>query len=136
MYLLDTNSCINILNDSSGPATRKLRQHFPSEICLCSVVKGELLYGARRSNRVVENLHLLHRFFEPFICLPFDDSCAEQYGVIRADLSQQGALIGPNDLMIAATALANGMTLVTHNLREFSRVPDLLIEDWESPQFP
>jgi len=96
------------------------------------VVKAELLYGARRSNRVPENLRILERFFAPFICLPFDDSCAEWYGLIRAALSQQGALIGPNDLMIAATALAHVDTLVTHNVREFSRIPGLQIEDWES----
>jgi tRNA(fMet)-specific endonuclease VapC len=133
MYLLDTNSCISILNDSSVSTTRRLRQHLPSEIYLCSVVKAELLYGARRSSREADNLRLLHRFFAPFVSLPFDDNCAGQYGSIRADLSQLGALIGPNDLMIAATALANGMTLVTHKLREFSRVPGLLIEDWEGP---
>jgi tRNA(fMet)-specific endonuclease VapC len=65
--------------------------------------------------------------------LPFDDRAAEEYGKTRAHLSSMGTLIGPNDLIIAATALAHGCTLVSHNTREFSRVPGLLLEDWEIP---
>lgn len=133
MYLLDTNACIRILNNSSEPLVRNLRQHAPSEIRLCSIVKAELVHGARRSARIAENLQLLQHFFEPFTCLPFDDVCAEQYGIIRADLAREGALIGPNDLMIAATARAYDLILVTHNVGEFSRVVGLQIEDWESP---
>jgi tRNA(fMet)-specific endonuclease VapC len=65
--------------------------------------------------------------------LPFDDRAAEVYGRIRAHLTATGMAIGPNDLMIAAIALANGLTLVTHNTAEFSRVPGLTIEDWQAP---
>lgn len=131
MYLLDTNACIRILNDSSASLAGRLRQHDPSDIRLCSVVKAELFYGARRSSRVSENLRLLQRFFAPFICLSFDDRCAEHYGLIRADLERAGTPIGPNDLMIAATARAYDLVLVTHNTREFSRVVGLQLEDWE-----
>src|SRR3990167_1680598 len=111
MYLLDTNACIRILNDSSASLAGRLRQHDPSDIRLCSVVKAELFYGARRSSRVSENLRLLQRFFAPFICLSFDDRCAEHYGLIRADLERAGTPIGPNDLMIAATARAYDLVL-------------------------
>ena len=74
---------------------------------------------------------LLTSFFAPLISLPFDDACAEEYGALRATLAAAGRPIGPNDLLIAATALAHDLTLVTHNLREFSRVAGLKIEDWE-----
>jgi len=131
MYLLDTNACIRILNNSSVSLVGRLRQHDPSDIRLCSVVKAELFYGARRSSQVSENLCLLQRFFAPFICLPFDDRCAEHYGLIRVDLERAGTPIGPNDLMIAATARAYDLVLVTHNTREFSRVVGLRLEDWE-----
>lgn len=78
-----------------------------------------------------ENLALLGRFFEPFVSLPFDDGCAEHYGQIRSGLEREGRPIGPNDLMIAATARAHGLTLVTHDSAEFARVPGLPLEDWE-----
>ncbi len=131
MYLLDTDACIRILNDSSVNLVARLRLHQPSEIRLSAITKAELLYGARHSERVGENLRLLGRFFEPFACLPFDDACAEHYGMIRADLAARGQTIGPNDLLIAATARAHDLTLVTHNVREFSRIVGLKLDDWE-----
>ena len=131
MYLLDTNACIRILNNSSAPLVVRLRQHRPDEIAVCAVVKAELLYGAQRSSRVAGNLRLLDRFFEPFYSFPFDDSCAQNYSRIRAELARLGTPIGPYDLMIAATAVANNRTLVTANTREFGRVPGLAIENWE-----
>ena len=131
MYLLDTNACIRILNDTSPPLVQRLATHAPSEIRLCSIVKAELLYGARHSERPAENLKLLAHFFDPFVSLPFNDSCADHYGQIRAELAQAGMLIGPNDLFIAAIARGCDLTLVTHNLEEFGRVHDLRLEDWE-----
>lgn len=130
-YLLDTNACIRLLNGTSAPLAARLRAHPPSEVCLCSVVKAELLYGARRSSGVAENLRLLERFFAAFGSLPFDDACAEQYGQLRNELEAGGTPIGPNDLLIAALARGHGLTLVTHNTGEFSRVIGLKLEDWE-----
>jgi tRNA(fMet)-specific endonuclease VapC len=103
---------------------------------LCSIVLAELIFGARNSSRVEQNLRTIERFRAPFISLPFDDAAAEHYGAIRADLTRGGALIGPNDLMIAAIARANDLTLVTHNLSEFGRVTGLRIEDWEDLDIP
>lgn len=134
MYLLDANACIRILNNTSPSLIERLAEHEPSAMWLSSVVKAELLFGARRSERVQENLELLARFFAPFVSLPFDDRCAEEYGLIRAALTRLGTPIGPNDLMIAATARAYDLTLVSHNVSEFSRVPGLRVEDWESPR--
>ena len=135
MYLLDTNACIRILNDASPLLVQRLASHAPSEIRLCSIVKAELLYGARHSQRIPENLKLLAQFFAPFVSLPFNDRCAEQYGQIRAELVQAGTLIGPNDLLIAAIARVYELTLVTHNVEEFGRVNGLRLEDWEKVGF-
>jgi tRNA(fMet)-specific endonuclease VapC len=131
MFLLDTNACIRILNGSSPALASRLRACEPSSIRLSAVTKAELLYGAHRSTRVTENLRLLEEFFSAFASLPFDDRCAEHYGSIRADLAGRGKPIGPNDLLIAATARAHDLTLVTHDRREFSRVVGLKLEDWE-----
>jgi len=110
----------------------RLAQAPPDEIRLCSIVKAELYDGAYRSSRREQNLVLLDRFFQQFISLPFDDQAAQVYGQVRAELSRRGQIIGPNDLLIASIALANSLTLVTHNTREFSRMMGLKIEDWET----
>jgi tRNA(fMet)-specific endonuclease VapC len=102
-----------------------------AEIFLCSVVKGELFYGARRSNNPVKSLQIQQQFLSQFVSLPFDDAAAVIYGEIRAALAQAGTPIGSNDLQIAAIALAKNLTLVTHNTREFSRVQGLKLEDRE-----
>jgi tRNA(fMet)-specific endonuclease VapC len=132
VLLLDTNICIYLLNNRQPALIEKFRQHSPQDIALCSIVKAELLSGARRSERVEANMQRLKTFFAPLQSLPFDDRCAEHYGAIHADLSQQGTLIGPNDLLIAAIARANDATLITHNTREFNRVIGLRVEDWQS----
>ena len=132
MYLLDSNVCIHLLNEGHSTIEQHFRSHSPTDIILCSIVKAELLYGARHSQRVEANLKRLNLFFAPLTSIPFDDRCAEEYGVIRADLTQQGKLIGPNDLMIAAIARAFNVVLVTHNTDEFGRITGLRMEDWEN----
>jgi tRNA(fMet)-specific endonuclease VapC len=136
MYLLDTNTCIQLLNRKASAVSRRFALQAPHEIALGSVVKAELLYGARHSMQVEENLSLLRSFFAPLVSLAFDDRCAEEYGQIRADLRRQGRPIGPNDLLIAATARAFDAILVTHNGAEFGRVAGLRLEDWEEATPP
>ena len=131
MYLLDSNVCIHLLNEKHSEIERYFRSHSPAEIALCSIVKAELLFGARYSLRAEANLQRLKLFFAPLASLPFDDRCAEEYGQIRADLTGQGKLIGPNDLLIAAIARAHDAILVTHNTNEFGRIIGLRLEDWE-----
>ena len=131
-YLLDTNACVSHLRSpGKSYVTAKLLGCRPREVSLCSVVKAELIYGAERSRNPAQNLAQVRKFFAGFASLPFDDKAAENYGPLRAQLVSQGATIGPNDLMIAAIALANNLTLVTHNVAEFGRVPGLQVEDWE-----
>lgn len=130
-YLLDTNACIRYLNGQSENVKARLERLTPDEIRLCSVVKAELLYGAAKSATGEGSLARLNRFFSLFNSLAFDDRSAVVYGALRADLERRGRLIGPNDLMIAAIALANDSILVTHNTREFGRIGNLKHEDWE-----
>lgn len=130
-YLLDTNTCIGYLNRRNQNIFQNLSRRSPTEIRLCDVVKFELYYGAYRSSRQQQNLVLLERFFGAFQSLPFDNDSALVCGRIRSQLQAQGTPIGAYDLQIAAIALAHDLTLVTHNLREFNRVENLKIEDWE-----
>ena len=132
MFLLDTNVCIHVLNDSSPPVVARFAAESPATIRLCSIVKAELLYGARKSRRVARTLMSLDRFFRPLLSFPFDDDCAHEYGRIRADLDRAGTPIGGNDLLIAAIARRHDLTVVTHNVDEFTRVTGLAVEDWQA----
>lgn len=132
MYLLDTNTCIHIINRSSGVVAQRYRQLEPSQICLCSVVKAELYYGARKSQQCDANIERINFFSKPLKSLSFDDRCAEAYGEIKAILASQGRIIGPNDLLIAAIARTYDAVLVTNNTREFARVTALRLEDWQT----
>ncbi len=129
-YLLDTNICIYFLNQRSGTVIQRLRHIPPQDLWLCSVVKAELWYGALKSTRPTENCTRLDEFFAGFLSTSFDDEASRKYGEIRVALEQTGTPIGPNDLCIAAIALANNMVLITHNRKEFQRVEGLLLEDW------
>ena len=131
-YLLDTNACVECLRSRNAGVIARFESCRPGELRLCSVVVGELYYGAYKSPKPAANLALVRTFSGPLSSVPFDDRAAEVYGRIPADLERQGHPIGPNDTMIAAIALANGLTLVTHDTAEFSRVPGLLIEDWQT----
>lgn len=132
MFLLDTNVCISILNGSNRAIQTTFSAESPRTLRLCSVVVAELLYGARKSTQVEASLGHLSTFFAPLTSVPFDNNCAAHYGLVRASLAYRGTPIGPNDLMIAAIALANDLTLVTNNTREFNRVVGLAVVDWKS----
>lgn len=131
-FLLDSNTCIQFLNDSHAGIRRQFFAHHPSDLVLCSVVKAELLYGAYRSTRVAANLQRLQTFFDPMGCLPFDDACVHSYGQLRSVLATKGEPIGANDMLIAAIGLTHKLTVVTHNTREFARVDGLKLQDWET----
>ena len=130
-YLLDTNVCIRYLNGQSDALRRCLKSKLPGEICLCSIVKAELFYGVVKSSKPEKNLERLSHFISGFPSLSFDDNSSEIYGKVRWDLERVGQPIGPNDLLIASITMSNGLTLVTHNTKEFSRISELSIEDWE-----
>jgi tRNA(fMet)-specific endonuclease VapC len=132
-YLLDSNAWIGWLRNSQPKLVARIAQEDPADLRLCSVVLGELLYGAERASPAyrASNLQAVTLIRARFVSLPFDDSAAEEYGKLRAHLAAAGQPIGPTDMMIAAIALANGLTVVTHNTAEFGRVPGLAVEDWQ-----
>ena len=130
MWLLDTNVCVMLINRTDQALAERLLARAPGSICLCSVVKAQLSFGAHNSSRVAENLQRVERFCSAFPSLAFDDEAASHYGVIRTLLRREGRPIGANDLMIASIALAGSVRLVTRNWDEFSRVPGLEVELW------
>lgn len=132
IYLPDTNACIVYLKGRNDRLRDRMDTMPQRYLRLCSVVKGELLAGTYRYDDPPARMRRLARFFAPFESLPFDDAAAEEYGPVRAHLQRSGRLIGPNDMLIAAIALANDCTVVTHNTSEFGRVPGLSVEDWEA----
>jgi len=130
-YLLDTNVCIGILNGRSEKIRNKIFSIASHEVCIPVIVRYELYFGAAKSIVQVPTLSKLEQFLSSFNSLNFDDSSAKMAGEVRALLEKTGRPIGPYDILIAAMALANGLTLVTHNVKEFSRIPNLLLDDWE-----
>ena len=130
MYLLDTNICIYFMKNMYPELTEKLLSLNPASLLISSVTVYELEYGAEKSNRGEKNRQRLALFLAPFKILPFTADDAVTAGKIRAFLEKQGKPIGPYDIQIAAQASTRGVTLVTHNTGEFSRVPNLKVEDW------
>ncbi len=130
-YLLDTNVCIEILRGRNTALKASLAARELSDLALCSIVWAELQCGAQLAQNPQAELAKLQAAFGTWPRLPFDDAAAECYGEIRAHLQRAGDLIGGNDLLIAAIAQTNELTLVTHNTNEFARVPNLQIEDWQ-----
>jgi tRNA(fMet)-specific endonuclease VapC len=130
MYLLDTNICIYIINSRSQKAAEVFASKPPFSILLSAVTLAELEYGASKSSNRERNRFALVNFAAPFEIVPFTDSDAEVFGVIRAELEREGRVIGPYDMQIAAQALSRNMTLVTNNIKEFERIPGLKLENW------
>lgn len=128
-YLLDTNAVIGLLNDTQSKLARRARRENPAEVAISAIVAHELFYGAFKSKRTSHNVALIDSL--QFAVVEFDKEDARRAGEIRALLSDKGTPIGPFDVLIASQALSRSLTLVTHNAREFSRVPKLKIEDWQ-----
>ncbi len=123
MYLLDTNAVITLLNGRNSVASEWARQQLPSEIAISAVVVHELYYGAHKSKRRDGNVALIDSL--PFEVLEFDKEDARSAGKIRAELALAGTPIGPLDVLIAGQAISRNLTLVTYNLKEFSRIENL-----------
>lgn len=128
-FLLDTNIAIALLKNEDAVADKFITRA-PDDFYLCSIVKAELLFGARNSQRVNDNLSLLERFFKQFQSLPFDDKAAEYYAATRVLLNKAGTPIGAHDLEIAGIAQSHDLTILTRNRKEFLRVPGLRVETW------
>ncbi len=129
-YMLDTNTIAYARNRKPACVLERLLQHDPSEICISSITMAELEYGVFNSSKPLQNRTALLMFLSGITILPFDTDASLDYGDIRYKLKTSGAIIGGNDLLIAAHARSQGLTLVTHNTKEFSRVENLQLEDW------
>lgn len=113
-----------------------LKSSNPRLFGIPAVVEAELRTGAQKSSKPKTNRLLLESFLAPFQLAPFDSRCAIEYAKLRAYLEKRGQKIGPNDMLIAATALAYGAVLVTGNTREFERIPGLDLESWHEVELP
>lgn len=131
-YMLDTNLCVRVLRNRPEALRSKFNTE-ASSLSISSVVLYELLYGAAKSARPVENRNEVEAFAERLEVLDFDPDAALHAGEIRAELERAGNPIGSYDLLIAGHARSRGLIVVTNNMREFQRVEGLRMEDWEAP---
>lgn len=128
-YLLDTNIISDVIRNPDGPAARRIEQVGPTEIFTSIIVASELRYGCAKKGSP-KLLAKVEGILETIPVLPLDVPTDAEYGGIRAELEAAGQPIGMNDLLIAAQAHALGLTLVTDNTREFSRIRGLNVENW------
>ena len=133
-YMLDTDICSYVMKRSHPAVLRRLRAVPVADVCMSVVTKAELLYGVEVSPRRSQDAAALAAFLAYVESLEFPDEAALHYAEIRASLKRRGAMIGANDLFIAAHARSLGVTLVTNNVAEFERVDDLRIENWTRPR--
>jgi len=131
-YMLDTNICIYIIKQKPANVITRFRQLPILSLAISSITLSELEYGVMKSSKPDQNQLALSQFLAPLEILPYEDNAAQNYGKLRAFLEKQGTPIGSLDMLIAAHALSINCTLVTNNEKEFSRVPDLHIENWIS----
>ena len=128
-FLMDTNTCVYALKRNTSVIDR-LREHSPDEVVVSIITLAELWFGARKSGRPEANRDRIDAFLKPFEVLPFDAAAAEAYAEIRLVPERSGRPIGERDLQIASIAVARRLTVVTHNVSEFGRVPGLKVDDW------
>ncbi len=129
-YFLDSNICICYLTGRSPKITECIRNTDPIHIKIPSLVKAELLVGALKNKKHEENLKVINNFLSYFEIIPFGDIEADIYAEIRSILEKKGKIIGPNDLIISATVMANNGILITNNEKEFKRIDNLRITNW------
>jgi tRNA(fMet)-specific endonuclease VapC len=127
--LLDTDVCIAVLNRNTRIRPH-LEQHVPSSLRISAITLAELRFGVAKSTQPRRAATNLNALLSKVAVVPFDDAATARYGDLRAVLERRGSPIGPLDTLIAAHALALRWTLVTHNVREFRRVPGLTVVDW------
>lgn len=130
MWLLDTNICIYLIKNGPEHVLQRLRELVIANVGVSSITVAELQYGVAKSGRREQNSLALAAILAPLDVIAFDDAAAAVYGTVRAELERAGTPIGSMDLLIAAHTRALGRTLITHNTREFSRIPGLKTEDW------
>lgn len=129
-YMLDTNICIYAIKNKPPQVLRCLRENMGKGLCISAITLAELEHGVEKSAAPERNAAALMQFLAILNVLPFDNLAAVEYGKICAFLQRKGTPIGTMDMLIAGHARAEGLILVTNNVREFERVPELVIENW------
>lgn len=128
--LLDTNICIYTIRQRPPEVRVRFEAYQPGELAISSITLSEMEYGAAKSQKPEQNRQSLLQFLLPLEILNYDATAAQAYGKVRTELERAGTPMGAMDLMIAAHALSLNLTLITHNLKEFQRVPGLRAESW------
>ena len=128
--MLDTNICIYIIKRKPQAVVERFLHTEISQIGISSITLSELMYGVSKSSKPEQNQLALMQFMAPLEILPYSDDAAQYYGDLRVHLEKHGTLIGSLDILIAAHALSTACTLITNNENEFTRVPNLKIENW------
>ena len=128
-YMLDTNICIYLMNNKDKNILKKYSNINPEELCISNITYSELMYGVEKSKKREFYLTRVLLFLSRINILNYDFAASEEYGKIRAELERKGKVIGPNDMLIAAHAKSQGLTLITNNIKEFKRIDGLKIKD-------
>ena len=131
VLMLDTNICIYLIREKPSSILERFKEHAVGDIGISVITLAELEYGVSRSSKPATNKEALNQFIAPLELVAFDRSATAVYGKLRTTLEKKGQSIGAMDLLIAAHALALNVRLVSHNVREFGRVPGLRVETWE-----
>jgi tRNA(fMet)-specific endonuclease VapC len=129
-YMLDTDTSSYIMKRSNAQVLKKLQRVLIGDVCISAISRCELMYGVEVSPRRRQDQTALDLYLRHVAVLDYPSDAALDYAAIRADLKKRGAMIGGNDLLIAAHARCLGLTLVTNHVREFSRVQSLRVENW------
>ncbi len=129
-FMLDTNICIYLIKKKPPTVLKKFKTFQINELGISSITLAELEFGVYNSGYPEQNQEALNQFLSPLEIAPFDHQAAVEYGRIRTYLQQRGLPIGAMDLLIAAQAKSLAIPLVSNNLREFKRIPGLLLENW------
>ena len=128
-YMLDTNICIYVIKNRPE-GLRERFNRLADQLCISAVTLAEIIYGAEKSARQIENIKVVEQFASRLDVLPFGERAATHYGQIRADLERAGHPIGLHDMMIGGHARSEGLTLVSNSVREFQHIEGLRIDNW------
>jgi tRNA(fMet)-specific endonuclease VapC len=129
-FLLDTNICIYLIKKKPVTVLKKFQTFQINDLGISAITLAELEFGVYNSSHEEQNQQALSQFISPLEIVPFDDRAADEYGRLRAYLKRRGFLIGAMDMLIAAQAKSLSMPLITNNVREFKKIPGLLLENW------
>ena len=131
-YMLDTNICIGLIRQKPIKLIERLTDHIPGEIGISTITVAELAHGAQKSNQSEKNMQALEQFLLPLEVADYNQNASIAYGFVRAYLEKNGSVISSMDMLIGAHALSLNVIMVTNNVNEFKRIPNLKIEDWMS----